>query len=142
MSASPNLDLGRSIYAAWERGDFSSAEWAHPEIALVIIDGPSPGRWTGLAGMTGRSREYLNAWEEFRQEAKEYRELDDERVLVLDRRTGRGKTSRVDVGDMRAKGAHLFHVRDGKVAKIGIYLIDEHARTDLGLAREAGSPNP
>ena len=80
---SANLDLVRSIYADWERGDFSSAEWAHPEIEYVVADGPSPGSWTGVAGMAEGARSILSAWEEFRQGAEEYRELDGERVLVL-----------------------------------------------------------
>ena len=45
-----NLETLRSIYAAWERGDFGSIEWAHPEIELVNDDGPAPGTcWTASA---------------------------------------------------------------------------------------------
>jgi hypothetical protein len=60
--ASANLDLVRSLYAAWERGDFSSAEWAHPEIEFVIADGPGRGTWTGLVGLAEGWRGFLSAW--------------------------------------------------------------------------------
>jgi hypothetical protein len=75
---SENLDLVRSIYADWERGDFNSTDWAHSEIEYVHVDGPSPGRWTGLAGLAEGASTWINAWEGFRIEAEDFRELDGE----------------------------------------------------------------
>ena len=47
--ASANVDLVRAICAAWERGDFGSIDWAHPEMEYVMSGGPSPGRFHGAA---------------------------------------------------------------------------------------------
>ena len=140
--ASASLDLVRSLYAAWERGDYSSIEWAHPEIELVFADGPSPGSWTGRARMVEGWRDFLDAWGEFRSEVEEYRELEGERVLVLDHFSARGKTSGVEVGQMGRRGATLFHVRGGRVTRLIIYWDRERAFADLGLASEAGPPRP
>ena len=63
MTDSANLDLVRSIYAEWERGDFTSAEWAHPEIEYVWAEGPSPGRWKGVAAAGEGFRGWTSAWE-------------------------------------------------------------------------------
>jgi ketosteroid isomerase-like protein len=138
--ASANLELVRSISAPWERGDFSSADWAHPEIEYVIADGPAPGTWSGLAAMVQGEREFLSPWADYRVEADEYRELDDERVLALYHVSGRGKVSGLEFGRMRAEGAGLFHIRDGKVTRLVLYFDRERAFADLGLAREAETP--
>jgi hypothetical protein len=88
----------------------------------VIADGPAPGRWTGLHGLAEAWRSILSAWEEFHTESvDEFRELDDQRVLVLHRWGGRGKTSGVEPGQMPAKGASLFHLRNGKVIRAVTY---------------------
>jgi ketosteroid isomerase-like protein len=136
---SANVDLAKSLYAAWERGDWSSAEWAHPEIEYVIADGPAPGSWRGLSDLGEAWRGILSAWEDFRIEATEYRELDEERVLVLHRFSGRGKTSGLEIERMSPEGASLFHMRDGKVMKAVTYLERERAFADLGLPPKAGS---
>lgn len=48
--ASANLDLLPSIYASWERGDYTSLDWVHSEIEYVIAHGPEPGIWRGRPG--------------------------------------------------------------------------------------------
>jgi ketosteroid isomerase-like protein len=128
-----NVELVRSIYAAWERGDFTSAEWAHPEIECVRADGPDPGTWTGVAGMVAAWREFMGAWEGYRIEVEEYRELDGERVLAFTRRSGRGQTSGLEIAQGSAKGATLWHVRDGRVTKQVTYWDRDHALADLYL---------
>src|SRR4051812_40850670 len=99
------------------------------------MDGPDPGSWKGLAEMASSFRTLLSPWEEFRLEASEYRVLDPERVLVLDRLSGRGKTSGVDLGRIQSQGAWLFHVRDGRVTRMVRYMDRDRALEAAGLRR-------
>jgi ketosteroid isomerase-like protein len=138
---SENLDLVRSIYADWERGDYSSAEWAHPAIEYVIL------RASDFAGVSvqGRvemreaARANIDAWADLRIAAERYIEADSERVLVLDNVSGRGKRSGLDIKHIAAGGgsAHLFHVAEGKVLRLVVYEDRDRALADLGLAPEA-----
>jgi ketosteroid isomerase-like protein len=129
-----NVDIVLSLYAPWERGDFSSAEWAHPDIEWVIADGPAPGSRKGVAGMVEGWREFLSAWEDWHLEVEEeVRELDDGRVLALFRFGARGKASGLDVGDVWTRGAALYTLRAGKVTRLVIYWDRERALDAVGL---------
>ena len=130
---SENPDLVRSIFSAWERGDFGSAEWAHPQIEFVLADGPDPGSWAGVPAMAKAARERISAWEDYHFTAEAYRELDDERVLVFHIRSGHGKTSGLEVGPIQRKGAWLFHIRGAQVVRMVGYFDRDHALADLGL---------
>jgi ketosteroid isomerase-like protein len=129
---SENLELVRSIYADWERGDFR-ADWADPEIEIASPESVDVPSTHGRSAMAAGWRDTLEAWENLSVTAKEYRELDEERIMVLHRVRARGKMSGLEVDESMTEGALLFDVRDGKVARLVLYMNRDNALADLGL---------
>jgi hypothetical protein len=130
---SANLDLVRSIYADWERGDYSHGEWVHPAYAWAWADGPEPSRWKGWAEAREDTRDLLRTFAAFHIEVDDCRELDDGRILVLWRYCAHGKTSGLDATRVPEDGAYLFELDDGKVRRLAFYAEGKHALADLGL---------
>src|SRR5438067_12628563 len=112
---SENLDVVRSIYADWARGEYTSAWWADPEIEYLIADGPTPGSWKGVAGLWEGWRAWLSAWDQVRAVADEARRAD------------------WSPGRCPRKVRPLLQVRGGKVTKLVDYFDRERAFADLGL---------
>jgi ketosteroid isomerase-like protein len=130
---SANLDLVRSIYVHVERGTLSVAKWADSNIEWVNADGPEPGTRVGVAAMEKGLSDVLDAWQDYRVKVEEYRELDDERVLVFVRRSGRGRVSGMNLEEMRTSGASLYFIRGGRVTRLVNYMHRDRALADLGL---------
>lgn len=128
-----NLNLVASIASAWERGDYSSVEWADPDIEFVIADGPEAGQRKGRAGLAPSLDDFGSAWDEYHSRVEGYHEVDD-RVLVLTYASGRGRASGVEIGEKRA---NLFKLRGGKVTSLVVYWDRARALADAGLAAAA-----
>jgi ketosteroid isomerase-like protein len=127
---SANLDLVRAIFADWERGDFRRTDWADPEIEMVRHDAIEGGVRRGLASTVEGWRGWLEAWDNYRARADEYRALDGERVVVFGHMEGRGRVSGASV---ETEIVNVFHLRDGKVTKLLLYTQRDRALADLGL---------
>jgi hypothetical protein len=134
---SANLDLVRSIVADWESGDFSRIDWADPEIEFAWPEGLDAS-WGGRGrrALAEGWRTTLAAWDNLSVTAEEYRELDDELIIVLNRFRARGKMSGLQIGEGLTKGALLFAVHQGRVRRLVVYLRRDSAFADLGLTPE------
>ena len=133
---SENLDLVRSICTAWERGEFRSTAWMHPDIEIVWAQPISPGPTKGVGEGAERFRDFLGTLEAVSFATEEIRVIDHERVLVLGHYRGRGKASGLDIGKISREAA-LFHVEGGKVTRLVTYWNRDRAFADLGLKDQA-----
>ena len=130
---SQNLDIVKAIFVDWEKGDWSSSEWADPEIEFVMVGGLSEGTWTGTAEMAKAWAAMVNAWDGLTANAEEFRDIDDERVLVFLQNRGRGRESGIEIDGISVRAANVFTIRDGRVKKLVLYWDRDQAIQDLGL---------
>ena len=123
-----NVELVRSVYDGWSRGDFSRIEAFHPEIEFEMVDWPHQTRVRGLAPMSDTWRATLSAWDGFRALPLEY--LDCGRnVLVINQIEGSGKESGAEVS---AETATVWTVEDGRVVRLALYWDTAAARKAAG----------
>jgi ketosteroid isomerase-like protein len=125
-----NLDLVRSMFENWASGELDPAAWAHPDIEFEERDGPAARSVKGIEGLKERIRDFRDNWSEWQIEPESLRELDDGRVLVLTRITGRGNASGMSVAQARAT---LLQFEDGKVVRYVTYWSRDHGLADFGL---------
>jgi hypothetical protein len=127
---SEDLDLVRSIYADWERGDFTREDWADPAIELVRPESLDGDALKGRDASSSGWREWLAAWKEFHAEAHEYRALDPGQVLVFGHMRGIGRLSGTST---ETETVNLFEIRDRKVVRLVLYSNRDSALAHLGL---------
>jgi ketosteroid isomerase-like protein len=129
-----NVEIIRAMYEDWARGEFP-ASFIDPDVVYLRIGAQTPdmeGEWRGLEAFSRTTAEYFRSFSDFRIEAEEIIDLDDERVLVLSRHTAVGKLSGVpidhELGD-------LFTLRAGKVVRFDSFWNRADALEAAGLRK-------
>jgi ketosteroid isomerase-like protein len=90
----------------------------------------------GREGIESYVREVSDTWEEYRVVVQDFRDLAEDRVLVLSRVEGRGAGSG---GLVDAAMGQIFDFRDQKIGRVRTYLDHGEALKAAGLEREAMS---
>ena len=129
---SENLDLVRSIYAAYERGDFRTpADEFAPDFEWVQLRAVvEPGTHRGLEARDRAFRSIFEVYENFRIEPEEYIDAGD-RVIVVARSHGTARGSGMQL-DQRF--AYVWTVRDGKPVRMEQYASRDEALKALALS--------
>ena len=122
----------RAIYERWEQGDYSSTDWADPDIEFSFPGGLDQGVRHGVEAMGNQWAAWLSQFDQFESHPIEYLESGDQ-VVVLTRFGGRGKGSGVPLEEM--PGAARFRFREGKVVELATYTDPERALRDAGIER-------
>jgi ketosteroid isomerase-like protein len=124
-----NVEIVRALFARWNEGDYSSTDWADPDIAFVMKT-PGGGTSQGVEAMRDSWRNFLRAWEEFQGMPQKVIETGNQ-VLVLNEFGGRGSASGVPIRGMR--GAALFTFEAGRVVRLALFTDWEEALEAAGM---------
>jgi ketosteroid isomerase-like protein len=130
---SENLDLVRSIFGAWERGDHGSSEWAHPEIEYIWADGLSRGRWKGLEAMAGALGGHGSGRGGISAQRRTATACSMTSACWSSTASaGAARQMTVGVGDLMTKGASVWSIKGERVTRLVLYWDRDRALADLG----------
>ena len=89
-----NVEVVRHFIEAFQRGDLSAVfGFMHPDIEWRGPEGvPEPGPYYGVGAVRGWLEGFLEAWEDWRAEATNYRDVGQQVVVEL-RHQGTAKDS-------------------------------------------------
>jgi ketosteroid isomerase-like protein len=125
-----NVDIIRSIYDDWLRGEWATDKF-DPEIAMVESE-TIPGATSahGIDAVRRYMESFSKYWEHIRFEPQEYIDAGD-RVVVVARLVGRGKSSGVDV---ERGWSYVWTVRGGRAQRMEAYADRAEALEAVGVA--------
>ena len=124
-----NLEIVRAIYSAWGRGDFSSADWADPEIEFKL-PGPEARVHRGVESMGRAWADWMGVFDGLSMVGEAFNDAGD-KVVVQQLFRGTGKGSGFPIDEM--PGANVLTLRDGKVVRMEGHTTIEAALAAAGL---------
>jgi ketosteroid isomerase-like protein len=126
-----NVEIVKRIYAAWEQGDFSSADWADPDIEYSLPD-PERALEQGVGAMARAWGRWVSSFQDYKVKGHEFIDVGDQ-VLVVQTFHGRGRSSGASIDGIQ--GAAVLTLRDGKVTRFVGYTDLDQAFAEAGIER-------
>jgi ketosteroid isomerase-like protein len=128
-----NVEIAKRVIDAFNRRDVDAIfACVNPDVewfpAMSVTFG---GGLRGREGIESYVREVSDTWEEYRVVGQDFRDLAEDRVLVLSRVEGRGARSG---GLVDAEMGQVYDFRDGKIARVRTYLDHSNALKAVGLS--------
>jgi ketosteroid isomerase-like protein len=129
-----NVELVRQWGEALSRGELP-LELSHPELRLDnIAEFPNTGPYLGREGLRRWWQDVADAFDEIRFEIERLIDVDDERVLSVQRTIGRFRHTAIPIDN---RWASLYWVREGKIARAVGYASERRALEAAGLREDA-----
>src|SRR5688572_16439134 len=129
-----NVEIVQRGYEAFNTGDWDTAfrEYAHPDAELYAPPIYPEGRqvYVGRRGFAEWSATIRDAWAEWHFEPERYFDLGAD-VLVFTRLVAKSETSAIELD---REVAHLWKIKDGRVAAVRVYLERDEALEAAGLS--------
>ena len=124
----------RRIFDAVNRDDLDAfVSEFHPDAEADMSEssGPYSGIYRGRDQIRPFWQTFLDAWEEVRWNEEEIIEVDEERLIAVNRVHARGRGSGIEV---IATGAQLWTIKEGKAARMKLYESKAEALAAAGLS--------